>query len=91
MSYKTIGAISGHFPSAAERAATDARESERAAAIGADTDAEMIAGPAYLGQCVACGTPRYGADPAAPCGRCEMYRGLPDQWYLDGAGEWCAR
>jgi hypothetical protein len=95
--YRTIGAISGHFPSAAERAANAAIASE---SVGAQQEraveaAEIQAAASrYLGQCPRCGShvsTGSGAASLDDCRRCAMYRAEPDRWYIDEDGTWSAR
>lgn len=94
-SYKTIGAISGHFPSAAERKlnAAAAANTEGAIMARAIDAADLVPPAEYLGKCPACGSHTWASatrPTLADCVRCEGYRADPDM-YLDEVGEWCSR
>lgn len=88
---QTVGAISGHFPSSAQRAInTSLAEDSIGAQIARQVDAaEALAPLTFLGHCVVCETDRYGVT-GTPCGRCEMYRAKPDQYRIGDDGTWWA-
>ena len=84
---KTIGAISGHFPSRRER---EENAAVAALSVGAeiarDNDAAEMSVQPPVALCAACETyQQVGRD----CVRCEMYRSQPDRWEMRD-GEWWA-
>lgn len=87
----TIGAISGVFPTAAQRALnTEIAEMSVGAQMARDAEKVMASAPSeYIGQCPMCETARYG-DASTPCKRCEMYRADPSM-YVGADGMWWRR
>jgi hypothetical protein len=90
--YKTLGAISGHFPSAAQRKRNTKSASE---SIGAQiarqvAAAEMTPSSKYIGLCSKCETHRYG-DPEVPCGRCEIMASQPEKYVIGPDGTWWSK
>ncbi len=93
-SYKTVGAISGHFLSKGQRKANASASSNTEGAIQARAldAAELEPAAAYLGKCPACDTHVYARGAVAAlsdCLRCEMYRADPSM-ALDTDGTWMA-
>ena len=90
--YKTIGAISGHFPSTAQRKLNAEIASQSIGAqIARQVDAaEMTPSEDYIGKCPVCETHRYG-DASKPCGRCEIMASQPERYVIGPDGTWWSK
>jgi hypothetical protein len=76
--YKTIGAISGHFPTAAQRKLNEQlADLSYGAESRAALEAEMLPGGQHVGICAACDTHISAPLTMAECPCCEMWRRDP--------------
>jgi hypothetical protein len=99
MAYRTIGAISGHFPTALERevraavhAEEDAQYDAQQARVAALTAQQAADAAAYgVSACPTCSRQRVGQPHDAECPSCAHSRSRGEQWIVDerdGSGDW---
>lgn len=86
--YTTVGAISGHFPSDAERAAnTEIAALSYGAQSHEATVAEMQAGSRHAGKCPVCERTLFAPDSIENCKCCASRRNDP-AWTIHTDGTW---